>query len=339
VYRPTDRRHPATRGCTLQHGSPAAAAHLLPRRAIGAPPTVGGPVRDDAWRTGRPFEGRRSHRRRAGVLLPSSLAFVAAAAATAVAVAAAGNGGDLSTATPPAWPPALGDVPPAPPGDPVVPPESATASPPGTAEPSRDASGAASRVGQDQVAAPAGPALRLDRAAVPGVVNLSAEGSRDWVHWGQQGVWSLERRRGGGFAILEGTPTAPRERHEAGAQTFAWRGGEPVDSTDDVRSGIRTCGAGNGFTVSAPATDGVTRTLRVYVGVFQSRGRLQARLDGADPVSAVLDGHGQEFAAFTITYRAQTTGRVRLSWVTQRTYGGDGCHGVALQAATLHQAP
>nr|BFE71419.1 hypothetical protein GCM10020092_047200 [Actinoplanes digitatis] len=97
--------------------------------------------------------------------------------------------------------------------------------------------------------------VKVARQDVPSRVDLSAEGTRDWVHWGEQSTFSLERRSDGDFAILEGPPTAPRFRHGFSRQLFSWRGGSPVDSSDGTPTGVRTCGKGNGYTISAPSHD------------------------------------------------------------------------------------
>jgi hypothetical protein len=38
---------------------------------------------------------------------------------------------------------------------------------------------------------------------------------------------------------------------------------------------------------------------------------------------------------YTLTYHAPKTAKISVRWVTQQEFG-DGCGGVALQAATLH---
>lgn len=179
-------------------------------------------------------------------------------------------------------------------------------------------------------------ALTLSTGAVPGTVDLSAEGSRDWVHWGEQGTFSLERDKKGGFAILEGAPNAPRFRHALSPQQFTWTGGDPVDHTDGTTTGIRTCGKGNGFSISAPAGD-ATRTLKLYVGILSGKGRLTAKLTtGSASSSATLEQKDGTFhtAVFTLRYRAPKDGKITLRWNTDAAFG-TGCGGVALQAATL----
>jgi len=179
-------------------------------------------------------------------------------------------------------------------------------------------------------------ALTIVTGAVPGAVDLSAEGSRDWVHWGEQSTFSLERDKKGGFAILEGAPTAPRFRHALSPQQFSWTGGDPVDHTDGTTTGIRTCGEGNGFSISAPAGD-ATRTLKLYVGIISGKGRLTAKLStGSASASTTIQQNDGTFhtAVFTLRYRAPKDGKITLRWNTDAAFG-TGCGGVALQAATL----
>jgi hypothetical protein len=184
--------------------------------------------------------------------------------------------------------------------------------------------------------APDPGALTITTGAVPGTVNLSAEGGRDWVHWGEQSTFSLERDKKGGFAILEGAPTAPRFRHALSPQQFTWTGGDPVDHTEGTTTGIRTCGKGNGFSITAPAGD-TTRTLKLYVGIISGKGRLSAQLTtGSATRSATLEQKDGTFhtAVFTLRYRAPKDGKITLRWNTDAAFG-TGCGGVALQAATL----
>ena len=208
---------------------------------------------------------------------------------------------------------------------------------PTTTEPSLPDSPSPSATSKKTTRAPDNGAIAISMGGVPGSVDLTAEGTRDWVHWGEQGTFSLERDKNGGFAILEGTPVAPRFRHALSPSQFRWTGGDPVDHSDGTTTGIRTCGAGNGFTISAPAAT-TNRTLRLYVGVLAARGTLSARLSaGSATASVALEQRDGTFepAVFTLTYRAPKAAKINLSWTTTRAFG-DGCGGVALEAATLH---
>lgn len=179
-------------------------------------------------------------------------------------------------------------------------------------------------------------AIAISTGGVAPTVNLTAEGTRDWVHWGEQSTFSLERDKNGGFAILEGAPTAPRFKHALSPQQFSWTGGDPVDHSDGTTTGIRTCGKGNGFSITAPAGN-ATRTLRLYVGIISGRGTLTAKLTtGSATGSATLEQKDGSFhtAVFTVKYRAPKDGKISLRWNTDAAFG-TGCGGVALQAATL----
>ncbi len=249
---------------------------------------------------------------------------------------------DTTAAIPLPQPPALGQLPPEPTDKAVIPLPSASSSASPSASPSsRPASpspSATTRSPSPSAPRATRPAqdIDIDRGGVPGTVDLSGEGRRDWVHWGQEGTFSLERAQDGGFQILEGAPTAPRFRHGLSPQRFRWQGGSPVDDSDGTPTGIRTCEKGNGFALSAPAST-ATRTLRVYVGVFAARGRLEAKLStggGAEVEKLEQRDNAMATAVFEVTYRASKDGKLNLSWVTEETFGGD-CSGVALQAATL----
>ncbi len=184
--------------------------------------------------------------------------------------------------------------------------------------------------------APDPGAIAVSTRGVPAVVDLTAEGRRDWVHWGEGGTFSLERDRSGGFAILEGVPAAPRFQHALSPQRFTWTGGDPVDRSDGTTTGIRTCGKGNGFTLTAPAGTG-TRVLKLYIGVISGKGRLEAKLSaGSATGGATVEQRAGTLrtAVLLISYRAPKAAQLRLSWTTTEAYGS-GCGGVALEAATL----
>jgi hypothetical protein len=318
---------------------------------------AGGPVGDAPHRRG-PYAPRRaadvpavllrptSPRRE--FLVPSSVILAGVLAVLAVAITV--NWGMRRAETPAALAPTVGAQPLAPADEwslptptaptrttpaPTAPRPTASATP--TVRPTSPAPGRsdARPPSRSRVEAPPANAVAISRSAVPAAVDLSAEGRQDWVHWGLDGTFSLERRRNGGFAILEGTPTAPRHRHALSRQRFRWNDGTTVAGTSGTPSGIRTCGARNGFTLSVPA-DTRYRTLRLYVGVAEARGRLHARLStGGAPVTGTLDSRQTlDTSVFTVTYRAPKKAKLKVSWVTEKSYDSS-CGGVALQAATL----
>ncbi|MFC4071529.1 hypothetical protein [Actinoplanes subglobosus] len=172
----------------------------------------------------------------------------------------------------------------------------------------------------------------VERVPIAPVVDLPAEGEIDWVHWGENGRFSLERDSGGGFTILEGTPGEPRERHTASPERFTFTGTPRAG----VASGVHTCGTGNGFTLSAPAGTG-SNTLRLYVGAMKARGSMRIELStGGEAYTDTFESRDGPMAttAYVVAYRASGTGKISIKWITDATFDED-CGGVALQAATL----
>ena len=261
----------------------------------------------------------------AGVLLVVAFGFIISRAV----------GDDAPQAIPPVQPPALGDLP-LNPADQFPIPLPSASDDPDSPSPSATPSSAPPPSRSKTPPPPDRGSVKVVRAGVPSRVDLSGEGSRDWVHWGEQSTFSLERRAEGDFQILEGPPTAPRFRHGFSGQLFRWNGGSPVEHSDGTPTGIRTCGKGNGFTVSAPAGTS-SRTLRLYVGALAGRGKLTARLTtGSASATGTFEqrGNNLDTAVFVITYRAPKNGKINLSWITDEAFSQD-CGGVALEAATL----
>jgi hypothetical protein len=262
----------------------------------------------------------------AGVLIVVAFAFIVSRAV----------GDNDKQAIPPVQPPALGDVPLNPADQFPIPLPSASEETSATPSPTATRTTAPTPTRAKTRPTPDQGSVKVSRNDVAARVNLTAEGSRDWVHWGEQSTFSLERRADGDFQILEGAPTAPRFRHGLSKQLFSWTGGSPVNNSDGTPTGIRTCGKGNGFTISAPAGT-TSRTLRLYVGALAGRGKLTAKLStGSAAASATFEERSSNLdtAVFVITYRAPKNGKINLSWLTDEAFSQD-CGGVALEAATL----
>jgi hypothetical protein len=242
---------------------------------------------------------------------------------------------DEPRAIPPVQPPALGDVP-LNPADQFPIPLPSASDDPASPSPTAARTSPTPTPSRTTTKPPDRGSVKVARNDVPSRVDLSGEGSRDWVHWGEQSTFSLERRAEGDFQILEGAPTAPRFRHGFSPELFSWNGGSPVPNSDGTPTGIRTCGKGNGFTITAPAGT-TTRTLRLYVGALAGRGKLTAKLSvGSAAATSTFEerSNNLDTAVFVITYRAPKNGKINLSWTTEEAFSRD-CGGVALEAATL----
>jgi hypothetical protein len=206
-----------------------------------------------------------------------------------------------------------------------------------------------------------GCATGLLRAAVPGpglsgafsnvapgeVVNLTAEGEIDWVHWGLYTETSLNRKAGvlpqiSDFTLLDAPfGFAYVYPFSDNANGYTWSDGTPTPGVTNTTTGVWAYGTpqiGSGFQVTAPA-DTTTRTFKLYVGAYGARGQFVAYLsDGSSPgytnglsLFNQMSGPG---GFFTVTYRAASAGQQLITrWTVLNPSRGDG--NVTLQAAVL----
>jgi poly(3-hydroxybutyrate) depolymerase len=147
-------------------------------------------------------------------------------------------------------------------------------------------------------------------------VNLTSEGSADWVHWyGDR----LERKAGvtaviGSLSSLDGRNV---ERYANDPRPIAWTDGTPSVSTQSDRSGVYLSGSTAGFTF-AVAADTTPRTLVVHAGGWSSGATMVAQLsDGSstDFVDVVPLSATQYDRNYTLTYHAASAGQtLKVSW-------------------------
>ncbi|MEV0156970.1 hypothetical protein AB0H57_25020 [Micromonospora sp. NPDC050686] len=183
-------------------------------------------------------------------------------------------------------------------------------------------------------APPPAPAVAVSQADVPAVVDLTAVGGADWVHWGLGGGAAPVRKRGGSGEIAdEGGPGA-RGGYDTNPEGYGWRDGDPVERIDATMTGVYVCDVGNGFRLSV-AGDGTTRTAVLYAGVWMARGRLDVRLSGGGPTTTLRleDPHTTHTAQFTIRFQAARGAKVLISWTAEESFTG--CGNVNLQALAL----
>lgn len=186
--------------------------------------------------------------------------------------------------------------------------------------------------GGDHTTAPVTPSVTVSQGGEPPIVNLTALGSRDWVHWGLNGI-ALDRKSGGTGEIADlGSPT-PRGRYDNNPQVFTWTGGTPTASTGPTPTGVYVCGRGTGFTLSVPASP-TTRTLRVYAGVWMAVGQLTASVGGKTATATLQNTTDISTNEFVLKFRAAAGQSLRLTW-TATTVFHPTCGNVDIQAATL----
>ena len=169
-------------------------------------------------------------------------------------------------------------------------------------------------------------------------VSLSTEGTLDWAHWGLSTSSSFNHKSGVTQKISDITQVGPvmQLRYTNSSSAFSWSGGTPTSSASNTTTGIYLYDIGNGFQLTVPA-DTTSRTLKLYVGLWNSGGRLEASMsDGsASPYidtslisTQVLDG------VYTFNYQAASIGQtLTVRWTLDSNTNPLG--NVTLQAASL----
>jgi hypothetical protein len=196
----------------------------------------------------------------------------------------------------------------------------------------------------DDVAVTVNPAgtpgsLAGSRAPSPASVDLAAEGTADWAHWGLTSAADFNRKSGIAQQISNyaRVGTGAIQRYTANPTLFGWSGGAPTASATNVDSGLWVMGVGNGYQITVPA-DTTTRTLKVYVGVCFTRGQFEAALsDASAPAyldASLIDQAATTNGVYTLVYRAASSGQtLTVRWTETQTFNFWG--NVTFQAATL----
>jgi hypothetical protein len=189
-----------------------------------------------------------------------------------------------------------------------------------------------------------GGSLSGTRATAPPSLNLTSEGSSDWVHWGLVTSNSFNRKSSGGSQIShftrEGTNAVIRFTDTRTA--FSWTDGSPVSTVVNTNAGVYINGFTNGFELSAPA-DANSHTLRIYAGLYGAQGNFQAWLSDfsgrAFTDTTLSNVFGSSHVVYTLNYAAASPGqRLHVRWTIQNLFDTD-YGNVALAAATLQGPP
>jgi Bacterial Ig domain len=176
--------------------------------------------------------------------------------------------------------------------------------------------------------------------APPSSVNLSTEGSSDWVHWGLTNGSSVDRKANvtPKIANFSKIGTNLVQNYGDNRTAFSWSDGTPNASVSASTTGIFIPGVTNGFEFTAPA-DTTPRTLKVYAGLYGAQANFQAFLsDFSAPAftdTSLANTFNNTYVVYTLTYTAASAGqtlkiRYRNLKLLDMDYGN-----VTLQAATL----
>jgi hypothetical protein len=180
--------------------------------------------------------------------------------------------------------------------------------------------------------------------SLPIAVNLTTEGTGDWIHWGGRTSSSADRKAGVVPQISDVTLLADR-----GAETFGdnytgftWTDGIPTAQMTNDKTGIYVPGLTNGFDLGFPA-DRNSRTVKIYVGLYAAQGRFQAWLTDfsarAYASTSLSNFYGNDYGAYTLTYAAASAGQVLRVRYTSRDVFDFDFGNVTLQAASMAGQP
>src|SRR5262249_30881140 len=98
-------------------------------------------------------------------------------------------------------------------------------------------------------------------------IDLTADGTGDWAHWGFTSPARFDHKAGRPEAVSNLTTigTNPTQRLDDYVTEFSWTDGIPTASAASTRTGVFLYGWTNGFRITAPA-DTTLRRLNVYAG-------------------------------------------------------------------------
>lgn len=171
----------------------------------------------------------------------------------------------------------------------------------------------------------------LDGAAdpSPGQVDLTQDGTLDWVHWGLGGKTGVNRKAAGGHQIGDLTMVGSGyvDATSGFGMSAKWSDGAPTKQVEDTHASLWLNSVGYGYRFTAPA-DTTPRVLKIYVGGIEGAGcTLTAHLSddsASDYVSNTFNGNlsndwspvpGGFTGMYTIRYRAGSPNQtLEITW-------------------------
>lgn len=177
----------------------------------------------------------------------------------------------------------------------------------------------------------------------PPNINLTAEGTADWIHWGLDAPLTVDRKavtpQISDFTLVGGAPEALQFTNNPGL--FSWSDGTPTAAATDTATGAYVIGDDRGFQFTVPS-DTTERTLKIYLGLWSAIGRLElTSSDGTSSAfldTSLADLGGTTNRVYTIVYKGASAGQtLTVKWTAENIYHLQG--NVTLQAATLAATP
>ena len=181
------------------------------------------------------------------------------------------------------------------------------------------------------------------------VIDLSAAGPVDWVHWGLYTDSSVDRKAGVTRQISNFKPVYNNGNSNAyvfvyqfsdNPNGYSWSDGTPTSSITNTTTGVWAYGLpqlGTGFEISVPA-DTTVKTLKVYVGVFAAQGLLVTSLSDGSAASysnsSLNTIRNTETGIYSFEFAADSPGQtLTIRWTLLLFHSPSG--NVTLQSAAL----
>jgi hypothetical protein len=170
-------------------------------------------------------------------------------------------------------------------------------------------------------------------------INLTAEGTLDWAHWGLSTAGDFDHRSGAAVQISNYTPVGSASSYNQYGNNglgFTWSDGTPDAATDNSTTGIWVPGVGNGYEIRVPAS-ATNRVLKIYLGAWQASGHFEASLSDGSAPFYFDESFTAPFAAnrvYTITYAAPSAGSTMPDLVV-KYWMISGAGNVTLSSASL----
>jgi hypothetical protein len=174
------------------------------------------------------------------------------------------------------------------------------------------------------------PTLAGEHDDIPQTVDLTAEGTIDWAHFGLNAATDVNRKSGGPQSIAL-VVTGAATQWPTYARTFTWTDGAPTASATTTAGIYVRSPLGDGYQLTIPC-DGASHTLRVYATNYYSTGRLTAHLDGATDYTDDETTDNNTHYRYTLAFRGPVGTMLQVSWKMTVDRGGS----VDLFGATLY---
>ena len=139
---------------------------------------------------------------------------------------------------------------------------------------------------------------------VPTQVNLTEEGSADWIHAGYDKTMALVRKAGVDSKITFRDVSTPLMMYDYKAH-MSWTDGDVKESISGTQTGSHNKGVGDGYEIIVDAGPG-EQTLTLYLGGWRSTARMEIYDEAGGEVQSYQwsNSSGSFYRRVTITFKA-----------------------------------